>query len=168
LIAGLGVVAIATVRVPGVLASSPVNALVLSAMVVGVWTVLFFFMRSFFERQGYVDRETTRRLIWKEVLFRWEEGESVLAEVRGPEVCLKRPAGSGEREIVSEEEPHPVWIVIDGEQTAGEVEVPLRLETKVTAGEAVQYEIDGGGEADDELSVGEVHTLLNKIERSVG
>jgi len=166
-IAGSVVVGIATARVPGVFVNSPGNALILSALVIGVWAGLTYMMRSFFERQGYVEEETTRRVVWEDDEFVWSEGDEVLLSLKGPSARLERPAGSEGAELRSEDA-HPIWIVVDGEKVEGTVEAPLRLETKITAGEAVNYDV-GEGEADDEVPLGHARKLLERVgERRLG
>ncbi len=158
LIAGLAVVGIAVASVPGALTSAPQEALVLSGLVVGVWTVLFFLMRQFFRDMGQTEIEETFSMRLDDEAFVWEQDEEVEVELERPGLTLYAA-----RRIDGEEagsEPAEVYLVIEGED--GERFI---LETSVTEQEAAEYPVAEGLEADESLPIHMASGLLQRVER---
>lgn len=63
---------------------APTEAMILSAIVVLVWTVLVGLMGSFFRRQGVMRLEVHRAIRAGDELFRWRENADVLLEIEAP------------------------------------------------------------------------------------
>lgn len=158
LIGGLCVVAFAAVSVPEGIASAPREAAILSLLVVGVWVVLFFFMRNFFRRQGEREMSESYRFVVDDKSLRWERDGEQLRVVENPKFDLRQPPGAdaGEKGRAA-----VVWLVVRGEGG------PFVLETKVTSEEASQYEeAEGVGEVDEELPIHLASALLQQAERA--
>ena len=159
-IGGLCVVVIAVAVVPGAVASAPLEVAVLSAMVVAVWTVLFYLMRDFFGRMGEAEIEEAYRFQVDEEGFEWRRGDQVLVEMTEPSWELYAVRAVDEEE--KRDAAVSVYLVVRGD---GEEFV---LETKVTAEEASGYPVwEGEAEPDETLPVHLASSLLQKGRRGV-
>jgi hypothetical protein len=158
LIAGLGVVGIAVASVPGALTSAPREALVLSGLVVGVWTMLFFLMRQFFRDMGQTEIEETFSMQLDDEAFVWEREGEIEVELAGPRLSLYAARPIDEEAAGSE--PAEVYLVIEGDEGGRFV-----LETSVTEQEAAEYPIGEGLEADESLPIHMASGLLQRVER---
>lgn len=167
LIGGLGAVAIAAAYRFEQVRSAPVDALILSSVVVVVWVVLFYFMREFFARQRFSRERVRRALQIDENRLVWREGNEALRRLESPTYRLYTQEVPEEmREGRGAGNPWPVWLVAEGDGGAR-----LVVETKITAGEAAHYEaVDEAVAAatDEELPTTVVSPLLNRAERAVG
>jgi len=110
---------------------APTEALIISALVVGVWTVLIGFMGKFFARQGVAQLELHRAILAGDDLFRWREGAEVLVEIDAPTYTI-RAATPPEKSPDARDA--TVFLTVTG---AGGRFV---LETKISADEARQYQ----------------------------
>ncbi len=146
--------------------TAPTDALIISAIVVVVWVVLFFFLRGFFASQAVSRLEVRRDIDADEASFSWLENGQALVDVDQPSYELFSIALpedlQGEHHA---DKAWPVWLVVTGE--GGQ----FVMETKVTVGEARNYEAitDELLESTDEtLPTGLASSLLNLAERQVG
>jgi len=155
LIGGLVVVAIAMAAVPGAVGSAPAEVAVLSALVVGVWAVLFYLMRNFFERMGETEIEEAYRFEADEEGFLWRRGDQVLVDIDEPSYELY--AAEAIDDETKGDAAVSVYLAVRGEDEA------FRLETKVTADEAAAYPVwEGEAEVDEELPVQMASSLLQR------
>lgn len=133
--AGLLVVAYAAIRSSKGVLNEPGFAAILGLIVITVWTVLFFVMRAFFERQSFQTTDLTREIIFTDELFTWKESGQIIQTIHQPTLKILSepvpPALLTNR--MGRDTPTPVWLVIHG--TDGE----FVLKTRITAQEANQY-----------------------------
>jgi hypothetical protein len=164
LIGGLAAVGIAMARSFEGVRTAPVDAAIISTIVVVVWVVLFYFLRSFFARQAIAQVEVRRDLEASSEQFCWRQDDEVLAEIASPIFALfstSVPEHMLEERNV--DQPWPVWLVVSGEGGR------FVLETKITAGEASEYAEVADEEVaatDEVLPTGLASTLLSCANRA--
>ncbi|MFU8805128.1 MAG: hypothetical protein ACNA8W_15040 [Bradymonadaceae bacterium] len=159
IIGGLVVVLIAGVRAQEGVLNAPILAIALSVIVIFTWTILFYFMRTFFRQQTYFDVEVVREILIQGENFLWQEHGRVLRALSEPRVDLftnpvpeEMIAGKKKKDL-----PWPVWLVISGKEGR------FIVETKVTAKEAAEYgqvDADVTAEVDEKLPVQVASPLL--------
>ena len=166
IIGGLVVVAIAALSAPEGVATAPIDALILSGIVVTVWAVLFFFMRSFFARQGDEEVSEAQHIEADAESFVWETNGERRLELAEPTYRLVQPPGS-DLEVTpkTRERPAEVWLIVEGEEGR------FVVETKVTKGEAAAYPVfdaekEGEVEPDQRLPTHLASSLLQRAERA--
>ena len=146
LLGGLVAVAIALVRGWKGVQAMPEAAVILCALVILVWCVLFFFMRNFFTQQITEQVEVVRRLqLTPEDGFVWTQGSQILREAASPSWRLCRPIDIKHTAPSSEEHPTTVWLVMtSADDPAPRLErgVLFVLETKVMWQEARHYPME--------------------------
>ncbi len=136
-LAGLLVVAFAALRSSQGVLNEPAIAATLGTLVIVVWTVLFFLMRPFFQRQSFKTVEVTREIILTDDLFTRKESNHTLQTIPQPTLQLFTqpvpPTQLADR--MGRDTPTPVWIVIQGPNDHEK----FVLKTRITASEASQY-----------------------------
>lgn len=146
--------------------NAPVDALIISAIVVVVWIVLFYFLSSFFARQAIRRFEVRRDIEADDDLFRWLEANEERVRIEAPTYRLySTDVPEHMLEARSVDQPWPVWLVVSGEDTR------FVMETKITAGEAAHYDEvpDEVIEAtDEELPTTLASPLLSCADRAAG
>jgi hypothetical protein len=144
--------------------AAPIDAAIISAIVVVVWMVLFYFLRSFFARQAIRQIEVRRDLEASTQEFCWRQDGDVLEKVESPAFTLySTPVPEHMLDERNIDQPWPVWLVVSGEGGR------FVLETKITAGEASAYEaVDDAVVAatDEVLPTGLASTLLSCANRA--
>jgi hypothetical protein len=135
LVCGVAVVIIAALRAREGVRGEPLMAVMLSVIVIFTWTLLFYFMRSFFRQQTYFDVEVIREIQLKDDAFVWLEHDRVQRAFSNPKVeIFTNPVPEEMIEGKKKDLPWPVWLVISGDEGR------FVVETKVTAKEAAGYE----------------------------
>lgn len=144
---GLIVVAIAGLRAPQGVAAEPMTAAIISILVIGTWTVLFYLMRRFFDDQSYTQRSVLRQLIVTDEVAQWLQDKKPLVEIPNPRRRILTnpvPEGMGLEEEDSKKDPTawPVWIVLESrDKDGGESgEERLVFETRDSARRARDYD----------------------------
>jgi hypothetical protein len=159
LIGGGLAVAIAMARAFEGVRTAPLDAAIISAVVIVVWVVLFYFLRGFFARQTVRRVEVRRDLVADEDRLCWLEDDRELRRIDQPAYTLYSTDVPEEMaEERHRDKPWPVWLVVTG----GDEQ--LVIETKITAGEAANYdEVDDGivEQADEVLPTALASPLLN-------
>lgn len=160
---GLAVVLVASLAAPSGIAAAPVQAGILSLMVVTIWAVLFYFMRDFFLRQSRREIEETYEFAAEPDSFRFsKEGEPEIA-LEAPKYELRVPPDGNPPAEQRPDAPARIWLVV----TSRDGEGRFVLETKITAEEASNYPVaEDGGEADERLPIHLASGLLQLAERS--
>ncbi len=162
-VGGTGAVLVAMARAFEGVRAAPMDALIISAIVVIVWIVLFYFLRGFFSRQAIRIAEVRRDIEVSPEQFRWLQDDEELQRIGAPSFSLKTTALPEEmRSERKADQPWPVWLIVQGEGGR------FVLESKITAKEASAYEeIDEATiEATDEaLPTGLASPLLSCAER---
>lgn len=157
---GVLVVLIAMLSASGGVKKAPTEALIISALVVGVWTVLIGFMGPFFARQGRVQVEVHRAILAGDDLFRWRQGAEVLLEIEQPTYTIRAAA---QPDDLAPNTPTAVFLTVSG---AGKQFV---LQTQVRASEAEPYQhMSPGepGEVDETLPIALASRVLLYGERA--
>ena len=120
---------------PGVVDSAPAEAALLAAMVVVAWTVIFGWMRKFFEGLSMVDVEVIRQIDLEQDIFDWDNGDSQLTIQHPTFQLLSRPVPAN---LLTDEraagQPWDVWVVVRADDQVGFV-----LKSKLAAQEAAEY-----------------------------
>jgi hypothetical protein len=136
ILCGLAVVLIAALRASDGVTQEPFFALILSAVVIFTWTALFSLMGPFFRLQTYFDVEVTRQIQLHEGNFVWLEQGQVIKALSNPTFRLytnplpsEMTGGAKKLDL-----PWPVWLVLESDEGR------FVIETKITAGEAAQYD----------------------------
>jgi len=157
---GFFVVAVAAAAAPGGIVAAPLEAGVLSLMVVFAWTVLIYFMRDFFARQALREAVDRYRLEADDERFELQKNDETAVGIDEPSYELYLPPDVEP----SEERPQNatrVWLAVRGDGAA------YVVETQVTSDEARQYprpdDIDG---ADDHLPIHLASGLLQLADRA--
>ncbi len=142
---GLTAIAIALIRGWEGARTMPEAAFILCLLVLVVWTVLFFFMRSFFESQTQERLEVVRRIqLDPDNGFVWSQGSTILCEESKPLWRLCR-APEEQNTPDNDEKPWLVWLVMTSEDDPAarlDKKVIFTLETKLMWKEARGYPIE--------------------------
>jgi len=161
MLGGLAVVGVAAASAPGGIAAAPLEAGLLSLMVVLAWTALFYLMRDFFARQSFQEVDDRYHLQADAERFELTKNDTTVVAFDAPSYEIYLPPG------VSPSDDRPqnateVWLAVRGEENV------YIIETKVTAEEAGQYpRPEGlGEEANDELPIHLSSGLLQLAERA--
>ncbi len=142
---GLAVVLIAAAMRPAGVAAEPLIAAALSAMVILVWTVLFFLMRSFFDAQSRIAHPVQRRiLIDDDHRASWLEDDEPRRRFDDATISLLTnpvPDAMGKSEGPRRKKATawPVWIVIHPQDQPPEDKPHLVFETRDSATRARAY-----------------------------
>lgn len=138
---------------------APTEALIISALVVGVWTVLIGFMGKFFARQGVVRLEVHRAIRAGDDLFRWREGAETLVEIDAPTYTIRAADRPDE---IAPDTPVAVFLTVSGQGKS------FVLETQVLSSEAEQYQrVSEPGEVDETLPIALASRVLLYGERNL-
>ncbi len=163
LIGGTAAVLIAMARAFEGVQSAPADALIISAVVILAWVVLFYFLRGFFEQQAMRTVDVRRDLQAEDGVFRWLENGEEVRVIADPEYRLyTTPVPEHMLDDRNADQPWPVWLVISS------ADEKFVLETKITAGEANAYdEVDSEviEQVDETLPTGLASPLLSCAER---
>jgi hypothetical protein len=163
IIGGLVVVAIAALSALEGVATAPIDALILSGIVVTVWAVLFFFMRDFFARQADEEISEAQHIEADAESFVWETNGEAQLELAEPTYRLVQPPGS-DLEVTpkTRDRAAEVWLIVEGDEGR------FVLETKVTKGEAAGYPAleEEEVEPDQMLPTHLASSLLQRAERT--
>lgn len=163
---GLGAVIVAMARAFEGVRKAPVDALTISAIVVIVWMVLFYFLRGFFQRQALRSVELRRDIEVSDAMFRWlQEGDELMSLEEPSFALYSTPVPDEMQSERKRDQPWPVWLVVSG------IGGRFVLESKITAGEASAYpKVDEEViEATDEaLPTGLASSLLSRAGRLIG
>ncbi|QDG52620.1 hypothetical protein FIV42_18315 [Persicimonas caeni] len=134
LVGGLAAVLFAVARAFEGVRSAPFDALIISAIVVIVWMVLFYFLRGFFTRQALRTVEVRRDIEVTDEGFRWLQDDEELVKIEEPRFELfSTPVPDEKLDERKRDQPWPVWLVVSGRDGR------FVLESKITAGEASEY-----------------------------
>jgi hypothetical protein len=161
-IGGVCVVLIAMASAFGGVKNAPVAAMIISAIVVLVWTILVWLMGGFFARQAVAQIPVRRDIEAGDDEFRWLQDGEELARIAEPVYEIFSKPAPAEIADDQRDQPRPVWLVVSGEGGS------FVLETKLTAAEALEYdEISGDSlEVDETLPRSLASRILNQAERS--
>ncbi len=145
-LSGLGVVIIASVMRPAGVAAEPLIAAALSAMVIIVWTVLFFLMRSFFDAQSRIQQPVKRHIqIDADRRATWLQDDEPLKTFDDATVSLLTnpvPDAIGQRDGPRRRDATawPIWIVIHPKGQDPSDEPHLVFETRDSAARSRDYD----------------------------